>query len=163
MSGAPLVAARFLHFLSCMIVFGTSAFCFALEYPRGIKRGQAAPQFRTLLRASAALALISTLLWFLCVVVGMTGEWRDALHGPALETVLLQTQFGHVWQWRSLLVLALFLAVFRAAQSPDLLVLLLSLVVLESLALTGHAAMGTGTNGMAHQIADAVHLLAGGF
>ncbi|HTK79519.1 MAG TPA: copper homeostasis membrane protein CopD [Rhizomicrobium sp.] len=156
-----LVIARFLHFASCMILFGTTALCFAVPDARGLL--PTSQSVSRLLRWSALLVLLSLVIWFLCVTASMNGDWRGIADLRLLKTVLLQTQFGHVWQWRSIIAIALLIAAFSKSPETRWATLILSLLLLATLALTGHAAMGTGMAGSVHQLADAIHLLAAGF
>src|ERR1041385_8670787 len=103
---AALVIARFMHFASCMILFGTSALYFAVPDARRIF--PVSQSVSRLLRCSALLAMLSLLIWYVCVTASMSGDWRGIADPGLLKTVLLQTEFGRIWQWRSVLAIALF-------------------------------------------------------
>jgi putative copper resistance protein D len=159
---AALVTARLVHFVSCMILFGATALSFAIPQVRDMLR-HVSPAVRPLLWCSALLALISMLVWFLCVAASMSGHWRGISDLALLKAVLLQTEFGRVWQLRSVIAIALLIATLFRSPETRWTTLIASLALLATLSLTGHAAMGTGIGGWLHQVVDAVHLLAGGF
>ena len=139
---ALLVVARFLHFASCMMLFGAGAFCLALPSLQETLCRVAHPVC-VLLRCCALAALFSALLWFFSVAASMTGDWRVVANTSALRTVLFETQFGRVWQWRGLIAAALVIAAFRNTPVANRITVGLSFLLLETLALTGHAAMAS--------------------
>jgi putative copper resistance protein D len=159
--GAALVLFRFLHFSACIFVFGATGFCIALRGIPGVEDGR--QKLRLVLRLSAIASVIAALLWFQCVAGMMTGTIGGATDPTVLQTVLLKTSFGQVWLWRVLLALAVAGLVFRARSELRLETVMLSGLLLASVALTGHAAMEQGLRGIGHRATDAIHLLSGGY
>jgi len=156
-----LVVCRFAHFAACIFVFGGSAFCIVLRRIPGVQDG--GRRLRFVLRLSAVGTVATALLWFLCVAGMMTGSIGGATDPTVLQTVLLKTSFGQIWLWRVLLALALAIVALRATPEVRLVTVILSALLLASVALTGHAAMEQGAAGMGHRITDAIHLLSGGY
>ncbi|MBV8799172.1 MAG: copper homeostasis membrane protein CopD [Alphaproteobacteria bacterium] len=155
-----LVVSRFLHFASCMFVFGASAVSLWLREMAD------QPQHRvveTVLKGAVILCVISALLWFACVAAAMAGDWSRAADPDILETVLFNTEFGTVWGWRIVVSLLLAIAAFWGLPQRPLVLTLLAAALLATIALTGHASMDIGDRGDLHRATDAVHLLAGGY
>lgn len=162
------VAARALHFGTCLLLF--SIFAFDRMVLTAIPLGHRLADGRRRQRQIGLMNLIllpllflSGLLWLLVVAITMSGHPPDA---GIIETVWLQTEFGTVWRVRLILWL---LAVFAAAlyefvERPlalRLLVwleLLLSAALLGSLAFAGHGLENSRT----HLYADILHLLFAG-
>jgi copper resistance protein D len=117
---------------------------------------------------SLIAALLSALLWFWLEVASMSElSFKNALSTPAWRAVLLETQFGRVWQLRLGLIVAAFvlvasdLAQVKAGRALVVVLWLVSVVLLISLAWISHAAAATvhplGVSG------DMLHLCAAGF
>ena len=111
-------------------------------------------------------ALLSAVLWFWLEVVNMSGlSFVNAFSATAWQTVLLETEFGRVWQIRLGLIavafaLALGLARDEARRARMFILWLLSVVLLVSLAWISHAAaVRVQPLGL---LGDAVHLCAAG-
>jgi putative copper resistance protein D len=166
---ASLIAARFVHYTATAAAFGGTAFR-AYAFQGGVDASGAACAGRAfdrwlllMSRVGALLALCSgtALLWL--TSAAMAGTAPTATGWSVIGEVLVGTEFGHVWGWRLLLAGAL---VATACVPPTprrrATFVLLAALLLASLALTGHAAMETGPAGIAHQLADALHLLAAG-
>ena len=116
---------------------------------------------------SLIAALLSALLWFWLEVASMSGLLlKNTFSASAWWTVLLETQFGRVWQLRLGLVAIAFvlaasaLAQVKARRALIAVLWLVSVVLLVSLALISHAAAATmqpfGVLG------DMIHLCAAG-
>jgi len=113
-------------------------------------------------------ALVSAVLWFWLEVVSMTGlSLVDSFSASRWKTVLLETVFGHVWQFRlGVIAAALVLAVSGLTgddvpRRPAILAMwFLSVVLLVSLAWISHAAAARAQPiGL---IGDALHFCAAG-
>jgi putative copper resistance protein D len=161
MLDAALVFFRFLHFASCIFVFGASVFCIALLRAPGVQLRTEG--LRPTLRFSALAAVVTALLWFQCVAGTITGNASGATDPDVLQTLLFSTSFGQIWLARVVFALALAIVAFRPAPEGRILTAALSGLLLASVALTGHAAMQTGIEGAAHRLTDAIHLASGGY
>ena len=116
---------------------------------------------------SLTAALLSAVLWFWLEVASMSGlPLKNTFSASAWWTVLLETQFGRVWQLRLGLIAIAFvlvasaLAQVKARRALIAVLWLVSVVLLVSLALISHAAAATmqpfGVLG------DMIHLCAAG-
>jgi copper resistance protein D len=116
---------------------------------------------------SLMAALLSAVIWFWLEVASMGGlPLKNTFSASAWWTVLLETQFGRVWQLRLGLIATAFVLVASAltkVKAPRALIAirwLVSVVLLVSLALISHAAAATmrpfGVLG------DMIHLCAAG-
>ncbi len=116
---------------------------------------------------SLTAALLSAVLWFWLEVASMSGlPLKNIFSASAWGTVLLETQFGRVWQLRLGLIATAFvlvasaLAQVKARRALIAVLWLVSVVLLVSLALISHAAAATiqpfGVLG------DMIHLCAAG-
>jgi copper resistance protein D len=173
-------ATRFAHFAACLILTGTFTFDRLILTACGEPRRTAlAPPARQILQlywnqitkwlvlAALPTALISGIAWFALVTITMSGlPPQEALHPKTLHLVWSQTQFGKVWQLRSILFLASLLAttcLFLLPQTSPLktpltwLATLLTAAFLATLAFVGHAQIGHPPTW--HLLADALHLL----
>jgi copper resistance protein D len=96
---------------------------------------------------SLVAALLSALLWFWLAVANMSGlSLASAFSATAWQTVLLETEFGRVWQLRLGLIAVAFaliasgLARDEARRARMFILWLLSVAFLVSLAWISHAA-----------------------
>jgi copper resistance protein D len=116
---------------------------------------------------SLIAALLSAVLWFWLEVASMSGlPLKNTFSSSAWGTVLLETQFGRVWQLRlgliaiACVLVASTLTQVKARRALTALLWLVSVVLLVSLALISHAAAATmkpfGVLG------DMIHLCAAG-
>lgn len=157
-----LVACQWMHFASTMLLFGGSIMG---EMFRRNGYGWTAvldARLSRLLVLAALIALLSAGGWLLLVGAEMGGPWADAIRPHIIRIVLTETEFGHLWLGRLPLALAILLIAWRTRGASATLGVL-SAVLLASLAMTGHAVMNTGWLGVAHEVNQAVHLLAAGF
>ena len=149
---SALIAARAIHFGSCLLVFSVWMF------DRFIIMPAAVAQWLTIRRCLLALALpaaaLSGACWFIELAVGMSGQ---ALDMTIMAMVWKQTHFGQIWQLRSIFF---FLAAISAAFNRKWLALITSGLLLGSLAWAGHGRTEHWT--MAHLLADTIHLLTAG-
>ena len=161
-----LIIARFLHYLATMTLAGISLFplyAYAGAEPDVLSRWRQ----RWLLWAAVA-ALFSGLCWFVFVAANMSGSMTDLVDAETVWAVVHDTGFGTVWTLRMLLAaLTIGVAVCGlrskvAAYHLNWMMPLLAVILLASLAGTGHAQIEEGWAGIMHIVADAVHLLAAG-
>jgi putative copper resistance protein D len=158
-----LAASRWLHYACLTILFGVRLF------PLYARQGPDPPPafWRQRMGQASVPALIgavaSGVLWFLLVAAGMSADLNAAIDPSALWTALTQTPFGPLWAARfALAVLILTLLARPIGPRWRLAPALLCGVLLASLALTGHAQSEDGIWRLAHETADALHLLAAG-
>jgi len=140
-TAAGLILARFVHFLALSVLLGGAVFPFY-----GLA-GSDAGRHRwlwTLLIGSAVLSWASGLVWF--------------------ALMLPDPEFLWIWLFRLLLAATLVLVLLgkRATGRRLQAVIIGSLVLLASIALTGNSGSNEGTTGFQHRLADAVHLVASG-
>lgn len=165
---AALVAARVAQFAAVAVLFGAGLFrlvaagCFrtSSEASQGLDAW-----LRPLFLYAALLALASCLAWLSVEAALMSESWAGAVSGEVLSTVLLQTQFGHVWTARlglagAVLVLAAVSFRRRGRKAGATAITVLSALLVVSLAGTGHAVMATGAARDLDVANLAVHLLA---
>jgi copper resistance protein D len=168
----PLVWVRFLHFAATVSLSGLVIFHDFVGAP-ALSAGDAATarlisgRLARLAWGSLVLAVLTGLA-SLTVQAASMGErsltdlWSDDL----VATVLLDTDFGHVWLARLVLVVLLAAALhppyFRAAAPAWRRGAALALAVahVAALAFAGHSAAGEGTEGVIHEAADVLHLIA---
>ena len=98
----------------------------------------------------------------------MTGVSLFAALSPEVwSTVLLSTQFGHLWAFRLAIALAFCLSLIARRRitltALDSIPAALAVLHLVSLAWTGHASAGTGAYAAIHLVNDAVHLAVAAF
>lgn len=169
---ALLIVARAAHIAASILIAGTFTFQVVTLGSDGSSVSDDSPGIeRDLLRLavwSLVAAFLSAVLWFWLEVVSMTGlSFVDSVSSSTWKTVLLETVFGHVWQFRlGVIAAALVLGVSalarnQASRRPVILTLwLLSVVLLVSLAWISHAAAArVQPIGL---IGDALHLCAAG-
>ena len=168
---ALLIVARAVHIAASILIAGIFTFGVvtlrlgpsASEDLRDIER-----RLLGLAVWSLIAAALSALLWYWLEVANMSGlSLMDAFSGAALQRVLLETRFGHVWQLRlGLIAITFVLAASWLARtevrqySVTLVLWLLSVVLLVSLAWISHPA-ATRVQPLG-QLSDAFHLCAAG-
>jgi putative copper resistance protein D len=170
----PLVWARFLHFVATVSLSGLVIFHAFVGAPALAAGGANVATVRLIAGRLARLAWGSLVLAALTGVASLMvqaasmGErplsalWSDDL----VATVLLDTDFGHVWLMRFALIVLLAAALrppYLAAPAPALrrgAALMLAVAFVASLAFAGHAAAGDGGEGAVHLAADVLHLVA---
>lgn len=152
---SALVLCRFLHFIVVLMLFGGWVFRPLLA------NGETAMDQR-LARTSrwlAVIALGSGVCWLMLITASMAGAWDAAFDPPTLQLVLGNTFFGQVWRWHlliNLLLLALLLTPLRASLA---LRLILSGLLVATLAPVGHGAMLDGTAGQLLILNQLIHLI----
>jgi putative copper resistance protein D len=155
-----LILCRLAHFAATMLLFGASAFVWALA-PAGLVRDLTSAM-RRIVAAAIVVAAITALAW-LGLEAGSMGEgWGDVLNPDMLAGVLTDTAFGRLWQWRLGLVVIFLVALATGRHDRWAFVAPVSALLLASLGLAGHAIMQTGAVGALHRVNDALHLLVAG-
>jgi putative copper resistance protein D len=168
----PLVWVRFLHFAATVSLSGLVIFQAFVGAP-ALSAGDAATvrlisgRLARLAWGSLVLAVLTGLATLMVQAASMgerslTDLWSDDL----VATVLLDTDFGHVWLVRLVLVVLLGAALhppYFGAPAPAWrrgAALALAVAFVAALAFAGHAAAGEGTEGVIHETADVLHLIA---
>ena len=158
---ALIAAARAIHFLSLMVIFGGSAFTALLH-----RANLPAPSLRTeriLFSVAALLAIASAALWF-CLIAGqMSGNWRGSIDPATLELVASETRFGQIAVVRAVAMAALLAACIGDMTAHRKAVPLLAGLLLVLLAPISHAAAADADIAIAGVTTDAAHLLTAGF
>jgi putative copper resistance protein D len=152
---SALVLCRFLHFVVVLTLFGAWVFRPLLSSGESALDQRLARTCRWL----AVVALASGVCWLLLITASMAGAWEAAFDPPTLGLVLGNTFFGQVWRWHlliNLLLLALLLTPLRASLA---LCLILSGLLLATLAPVGHGAMLDGTAGHLLILNQLIHLI----
>jgi putative copper resistance protein D len=152
---SALVLCRFLHFIVVLMLFGGWLFRPLLANGETALDQRLARTCRWL----AVMALASGVCWLLLITASMAGAWSAAFDPSTLGLVLGNTFFGQVWRWHlliNLLLLALLLTPLRASLA---LRLILSGLLLATLAPVGHGAMLDGTAGRLLILNQLIHLI----
>ena len=161
---AGLIVSRFVHYLALSVLFGGALFpLYGFASPRADT--QRVPAWlRALLLGAGLLAWLSGISWFVFTTGGMSGSLADVTDPAVLSTMIRDTDFGRVWVLRGLLATGLVLLLLPARLSGWRFhaVLFGSLILLASIALTGHAGSDESPAGLRYRVADAFHLIAAG-
>jgi putative copper resistance protein D len=155
-----LVICRFVHFAAMMLLFGALAVRSVLTFDRSTLSIDG--WFWTLLRITALAAALTAILWLLLVSVEFTDTWATVVDPSIIKSVLVDTNFGHLWRWRLLSAVLLACTVWTNWRGRQGLGLALAALCLGSLGLTGHAAGDESSLGVLHRYNNVVHLLASG-
>jgi copper resistance protein D len=163
-----LIVVRAVHFAASALTAGTLVFGAVIAEP-ALRSGQlmsplVKPSLDRVAWGSLALAIITGAIWLQLQTVSMSGlPFAEAMAAEMLGTILNETQFGRVSEFR--FALALFLAACLAYDRPGLLRglgLAAALGLLAAIAWTGHAGSTPGALGTLQVTADALHLCAAG-
>jgi len=160
-----LILARFAHYAATTVLFGVSLF--PLYAYRNSEPAPSRSWRSRLLLATAVIAVISGLIWFLFSAANMAGSLSDLSDAENLWAAIRDTGFGNVWTARMLLAVLIVVATAayalrKASIGENLLVLILAAVFLASLAGAGHAQVEEGGASVLHVFSDVAHLLAAG-
>lgn len=162
-----LFAARLTHFIATVILLGSVLFrLYAARSFSGFEEVRHAFDrwLRWVLLLAVAISLGSAMAWLLVQSAILGDSWANGLSGETLTAVLFETEFGHLWMCRLVVTaLAIFVLLFLTRRRPTagaLGVAGLSLLLVASLAGTGHAMMHSGIDRIIHVSVQAVHLLA---
>lgn len=147
--------------MAAMLAFGASAYLL-LFTPSALKRALS-PAIRRIALASAVVALVTGTLWLGLDSASMADDGSAALDPQMVETVLLDSEFGHVWVAHLLIAAALVPFIALGPRDRWASTAILSGGLLASLGFVGHAAMQTGAEGLLHRSNHALHLLSTGW
>jgi putative copper resistance protein D len=161
---AGQVAARFLHYVSVLSLFGLALFpIYAYPSRAGAPPAWVCGWLPRMMFVALVTGLLSAAAWGLLTAANMTGTLSEAADWDALRSLFLETGFGQVWAVRLGLFAALLVLWYsRFVQHRDWMTVGFSTVLLASLASVGHTQAEHGASGFAHVAADAAHLLAAG-
>ncbi|QCY12658.1 copper homeostasis membrane protein CopD [Pseudomonas sp. MPC6] len=151
---SAMVLCRFLHFTVVLMLFGAWIF-------KPLLLGRETALDRPLARISrwlAGVALLSGVGWLLLITASMAGSWTAAFDPSTLELVLDKTFFGQVWRWHLLLNLLLLALLFTPLHSSLPWRIVLSGLLLATLAPVGHGAMLDGNAGRLLIFNQVIHL-----
>ena len=163
-----LIVSRLLQFASVIVVFGCGAFrLYGLGGDSTTSPANALaafdPWFWRVTTVGAIVALLSALSLMLATTANMAGSAAAALDPDMIGKVLFATSFGRAWCWHLLFaVLAIGVCLVPRVHWRMPAILVLSFLLLVSLAWVGHAVEGQGVTSLVHQINQMVHLLAAG-
>jgi len=166
MDGASLFLAdlaRLLQYAGASVLFGTALFAL-MSLPRSGEASAASHGWpRPLFVISAILLLIGAILSLLAQSASMNGVPLSGLDAAAVQTVVVDTQWGHAIVARIALSL---IAVIAASGRQGAMRLgglaVLGLLMLASFAFTGHGVADDGPGGLLHLISDMIHSVAAG-
>lgn len=170
-----LFYARALHFAASVSVAGVALFVVFVAEPacrQAKDDARVAGAVRTRLAFVAWISLVVALLsgvpWLVITAASMSGQPLGELWPQGvLWTVLSQTDFGHDWLARFVLICVLgglFVRLFSARGAAALwlktLTAVLAAALVGTLAFAGHAIGSQGVEGIVHPAADILHLVA---
>jgi copper resistance protein D len=161
-----LALARAIHIAASVLLAGLFAFRLIVLAPVA-SRHDLVDRFQP--RFKGKWGFLAAVAWFIVVVSAVAWFWVVAatISGAAtmfdvdvdtLQTVLLQTHFGHLWAFR--LGCCVLLGILLFSGWHELSIAILSSVVLGSLALGGHSDAVITNAGLLPIAGDMAHLLA---
>jgi copper resistance protein D len=171
----PLIWVRAVHFAATLSVAGVVFFLAFVGEPAFRVVDGNEPLAAAVRRPVAGIAWISLALvvlsgtaWIMLQSAQMSERPVAAVWSEDIVwTVLSDTDFGHVWLARSgltaLLAVAPYSSYFTGAHLPRWRrsgAVTCAAALVGTLAFVGHAAAGLGVEGVVHQTADVLHLLA---
>ncbi|VVM56868.1 copper homeostasis membrane protein CopD [Pseudomonas fluorescens] len=151
---SAMVLCRFLHFTVVLMLFGAWVF-------KPLLLGRETMLDWRLARGSrwlAVVALVSGVGWLLLITASMAGSWAAAFDPSTLGLVLGKTFFGQVWRWHLLLNLLLVALLLTPLHSNLPWRIILSGLLLATLAPVGHGAMLDGNEGRLLILNQIIHL-----
>ena len=161
-----LALARAIHIAASILLAAVFAFRLVVLAPvarryRRVDRFQ--PRFKgrwgILALVTWSTVVVSAVAWFWIVAATISGAATMLdVDGETLQTVLLQTQFGHLWAFR--LVGCLIVGILLFSGSPELIIAVLSFAILASLAAAGHSGAIVTNAGLLPIAGDIGHLIA---
>jgi copper resistance protein D len=169
MTYQPLVIARWIHFASVYVMFGSALFWFymprehSLAHPGQLAKSLAATTI--MLRVAAPVAAISGVAWLAFTLINMTSDFHSIADPEDLRLFFFETPVGTVSIIRlALLSIAVVVAFLpwrgRVWYSA---LLLIGALLLISQAWLGHASQGgAGLYGAIMIAVYAIHMLAAG-
>lgn len=161
-----LWAVRSVHYAAIVVLLGAGSFNLYADIGSISHklRGDFVRWLRSVIILSATVAFGSSVLWLVVQAAAMGGSWTSALDFETLQTVVVQTEFGRVWTIRSAIMVGLLIVVVlsdrQAGTKGELVVSALALVVVTTLAGTGHALIREGNARIVDISLHALHLVA---
>jgi copper resistance protein D len=169
MTYRPLVVARWIHFASVFVLFGSSFFWFcmprehSLAHPGQLAKALAATTI--MLRIAAPVAAISGVAWLALVLINMTSDFHSVVDLEDLRLFFYETPVGTVSIIRLTLLAIAVVVAFLPSHGRVWYSSLLHIgaLLLISQAWLGHAAQGgAGVYGAIMITVYAIHMLAAG-
>lgn len=165
MAYLPLVIARWIHFASVFVLFGSSFFWLyagrerSSAGPAGLPRALRATNI--LVRIAAPVAAISGVAWLACILINMTQDYGSVVDPEDLRLFFFETPFGGVSILRlALLAIAVVLAFLPWRNRwPFAALVPFSAVLLITQAWFGHSAEGGGLYRATMIMVYAIHVL----
>lgn len=154
------VLLRSFHFCSLFLLTGCLMYLILLT-PAGY-RNRLGDRLSSALRVSAGTALCSAIALFALQTIMMSGE-TAAIRQPELWAAVGGTRFGHVWIPEMLFAAVSVLLLRTDGETARHVLLLSQLLQLALTAMTGHAAMHDGWRGVAGEVSQSIHMMAGAF
>jgi putative copper resistance protein D len=151
-----LVLCRFLHFVVVLMLFGAWVFRPLLLTDDAVNLDRSLARIT---RWLTAVALLSGVTWLLLITASMAGDWRAAFAPSTLSLVLSKTFFGQVWGWHLLLNALLMVLLWTPLRTNAALRLIISALLLATLAPVGHGAMLDGLSGQLLILNQIIHLV----
>jgi putative copper resistance protein D len=162
----PMIVTRTIHFAASAITAGVLIFGTLVAEPAL----RSAPAARAIVMAqilrvawvSLAVTVASGVIWVLLQAEAMSElPLREAMSGDILSTVLTETQFGMVSEFRLVLAIVLAACLFlNRLRLTHSLALISGLGLVAGIAWTGHAGSGADDWSNLHLTADVLHLVA---
>jgi copper resistance protein D len=161
-----LALARGIHIAGSILLAGLFAFRLVVLAPvasRYDRVDRFQPRFKGIWGRLALVAwltlVVSAIIWFVFVAASISGAATlFGADGDTCLTVLLQTQFGHLWTCRLLGCLIVGILLFSG--SHELVIAVLSFAILASLAVAGHSGAMVTNAGLLPIAGDIGHLIA---
>lgn len=155
-----LAACRFIHDGALMALWGCFAYLTMLVPER--LAGAVSDKLAVWRLAAVGLAAATTLL-ALPLQVAIIGEgWPDAGNGQMLMDVITSTSVGKAWLAQLAAILVVMIAQCLVGRLVPAATAVTSGLALATLALSGHAVMQDGWQGLAHPLNDLLHVLSAG-
>ena len=151
-----LVLCRFLHFVVVLMLFGVWVFRPLLLTDAAVNLDRSLARIT---RWLTAVALLSGVTWLLLITASMAGDWSAAFAPSTLSLVLSKTFFGQVWRWHLLLNVLLMVLLWTPLRTNAVLRLIISGLLLATLAPVGHGAMLDGLSGQLLILNQIIHLV----
>jgi copper resistance protein D len=164
-----LALVRAIHIAASILLAGLFAFRLVVLAPAAVSYNRAdrfQPRFKgmwgRLALAAWLTVVVSAILWFGLVAASMSGAATlFAVDADTLQTVLLQTHFGHLWACR--LAGCLIVGILLFMGSHEVVTAVFCLAILASLALAGHSDAIAVNTGPWPILGDIGHLVAAAF
>lgn len=144
-----LILCRFVHFAAVLLLFGACLFrtCLFRSLLGNSDQSVLDAKLCSISRGLVPLALVSAILLLMLTAASMADSWRDGLDPSTLALVLKHTFFGQVWAGHLVLNLLLLINVCSTRFASPQWRLVLSTLLLATLAPVGHGAMFDGLLG----------------